>query len=216
MAVLVFIALFLSSIGYSSATYCLCKAGGSDAAYQPTIDWACANGANCGPIQENGPCYQPNNVKSHCDYAANSYFQNKGQAPDSCNFSGTATQSSTPPTTVVSGCSYPTGPGSTTPTTGGIPSTTPGTSTGIGPGTGTGVGTGTGTGTGMGGTGTGTGTGTTGSNFPGGTYSPPGFAPIGMTDPNINGSPPLLQQHSRNFLSLFLALLLPCSLVLWG
>lgn len=111
MAVLVLLALFLSLTGYSSAAYCLCKDGGSDVAYQKAIDYACGNGADCRPILQNGPCFQPNTVKAHCDYAVNSYFQNKGQTADSCNFAGTAASFPNPPTTVVAGCTYPASPG---------------------------------------------------------------------------------------------------------
>ena len=49
-------------------------------------------------IFQNGACYNPNTVKNHCDYAVNSYFQKKNQAVGSCDFSGVATQTQTPPT----------------------------------------------------------------------------------------------------------------------
>ncbi|KAJ8433210.1 hypothetical protein Cgig2_023162 [Carnegiea gigantea] len=109
-----------------SATYCVCKDGISDTLLQKTIDYACGSGADCRPILQNGPCFQPNTVKAHCDYAANSYFQNKGQAPGSC---------------VTAGCTYPTSAGqgtsySTGTTIGGTPgSTTTGifSPTGLGP-----------------------------------------------------------------------------------
>lgn len=203
MAVLVLLALFLSLTGYSSAAYCLCKDGGSDVAYQRAIDYACGNGADCRPILQNGPCFQPNTVKAHCDYAVNSYFQNKGQTADSCNFAGTATSFPNPPTTVVAGCTYPASPGQTS----GVPSTTPGTSTGTGTGTGTGIGTGTGTPTG-------TTTGLPGSTPPG-VFSPVGVSPLGSTDPNYTGSPSL-QLYPGNLFSLSVALCVPYFLVLWG
>lgn len=141
MGVLVFLALFLSLIGCSrGATYCVCKDGISDSLLQKTIDYACGSGADCHPILQNGPCFQPNTVKAHCDYAANSYFQNKGQAPGSCDFSQTATPTSSPPTGVTAGCTYPTSPGqgtsySTGTTSGGTGSTTTGifSPTGLGP-----------------------------------------------------------------------------------
>ncbi|KAH9602633.1 hypothetical protein KSS87_005118, partial [Heliosperma pusillum] len=73
MAVLVFLALFLSFTSYSSGQYCLCKPGSqAPDPYKKVIDYACGNGANCGPIQQNGPCYQPNNIQGICSYAANS------------------------------------------------------------------------------------------------------------------------------------------------
>lgn len=63
----------------------------SDQVLQKDIDYACGAGADCSPILQNGPCFNPNTIKDHCNYAVNSYFQRKGQAPGSCDFSGTAT-----------------------------------------------------------------------------------------------------------------------------
>ncbi|GAB2297137.1 hypothetical protein Dimus_031236 [Dionaea muscipula] len=137
MAVFLFLAaLLLCFNGYSSATYCLCKDGVGDSALQKSIDYACGSGADCSAILQNGGCFQPNTVKSHCDYAVNSYYQRKGQAIGSCDFSGTATLSTVLPSTVGSGCTYLASPSqvgsnATTPTTGipttGTPSTTAGT-----------------------------------------------------------------------------------------
>lgn len=64
---------------------------------QKALDYACGAGAECGPILQNGVCYNPNTVKSHCDYAVNSYFQRKGQVTGSCDFSGAATTSNVAP-----------------------------------------------------------------------------------------------------------------------
>ncbi|KHN03647.1 Glucan endo-1,3-beta-glucosidase-like protein [Glycine soja] len=164
MALLMYFVLFLALAGHSSALYCVCKDGVGDQALQKAIDYACGAGADCTPILQNGACFQPNTVKDHCNYAVNSYFQRKGQAQGSCDFSGAATPSQTPPT-AASTCVYPSSPSNagtgttatpttTTPTTGTPPTTltpttptttTPGTTTGTSPTTGTGTGTGTGT-----------------------------------------------------------------------
>ncbi|OIW02180.1 hypothetical protein TanjilG_02404 [Lupinus angustifolius] len=202
MALLVYFVLFMTLTGHSSANYCLCKDGVGEQALQKAIDYACGAGADCAPITQNGPCFQPNTIKDHCNYAVNSYFQRKGQVQGSCDFSGAATPSVTGPPTSVSSCVFPSSPSnagtstSTTPTTttpGTSPSTltpptgtTPiGTSPGTGTGTGTGMGssTGTGTGTGMGsGTGMGTGTTTGSPNVFG--ISPASSTGPGFTDPN--------------------------------
>uniref|UniRef100_A0A2P2KM05 Glucan endo-1 3-beta-glucosidase-like protein At1g69295 n=1 Tax=Rhizophora mucronata TaxID=61149 RepID=A0A2P2KM05_RHIMU len=139
MDALFYFVLFLALSGRSSATYCLCKDGAGDQALQKSIDYACGAGADCTPILQNGACYNPNTVKAHCDWAVNSYFQRKGQGAGTCDFSGTATQSANPPTTVAAGCTYPSsastsspGPttgGTTTPTTGSTTPTTGGTTT---------------------------------------------------------------------------------------
>ncbi|XP_010425144.1 PREDICTED: PLASMODESMATA CALLOSE-BINDING PROTEIN 3-like isoform X2 [Camelina sativa] len=113
--------LFLLALATSSsATYCLCRDGVGEKDLQTSIDYACGVLKDCTPIHDKGPCYQPNTVKSHCDWAVNTYFQRSGQIPGSCNFSGTATTRSNPPSTVVTGCIYPSSPGGagTTLTTG--------------------------------------------------------------------------------------------------
>ncbi|VFQ74972.1 unnamed protein product [Cuscuta campestris] len=108
--------LFLAMAAHSSATWCVCKEGVSESMLQKTLDYACGYGADCGPTHQNGPCFQPNTVKAHCSYAVNSFFQKKGQAPGTCDFSGTATVTTTDPSS--SGCAYPTS------ASGGTPSTT--------------------------------------------------------------------------------------------
>ncbi|KAG9152170.1 hypothetical protein Leryth_019715, partial [Lithospermum erythrorhizon] len=127
---------FFAIVGHSNAAYCVCKSGVPDAQLQKSIDYACANGADCTSISQSGPCYNPNTVKDHCNWAVNSYYQKKGQTALNCDFSGTATVTSSSPSQ-SSSCVYPTGSGGSvgTPTTGSPPTTgTPSTGT---PSTGT-------------------------------------------------------------------------------
>ncbi|KAF3334346.1 PLASMODESMATA CALLOSE-BINDING PROTEIN 3-like protein [Carex littledalei] len=42
----------------------------SNPTLQKTIDYACGAGTNCILIIQNGVCYNPNNIVSHCSYAA--------------------------------------------------------------------------------------------------------------------------------------------------
>lgn len=79
------------------ASYCICKDGLSDAVLQKNIDYACGAGADCSAISQGGSCFNPNTVKDHCNYAVNSYYQKKGQATGTCDFSGTAIPSASPP-----------------------------------------------------------------------------------------------------------------------
>ncbi|KAI5648297.1 hypothetical protein M9H77_34302 [Catharanthus roseus] len=97
--------LLFSMAAHSSATWCICKDGMSDAVMQKALDYACGAGADCNPTHQNGVCFNPNTVRAHCNYAVNSYFQRKGQAPGSCDFAGTATVTTTDPSTA--GCAYP-------------------------------------------------------------------------------------------------------------
>lgn len=142
---LLYAALILALAGHSSATWCVCKDGVGDTTLQKTLDYACGAGADCNPIHQNAACYNPNTLKAHCNYAVNSFFQKKGQSQGSCDFAGTASVTTSDPSTT--GCVYPasasstststspvsTTPSSTTPTTT-TPSTTvtPSTTTPVG------------------------------------------------------------------------------------
>ncbi|PIN20231.1 hypothetical protein CDL12_07079 [Handroanthus impetiginosus] len=124
MAYLVLMLLLLAMASRSCATWCVCKEGVSDSVLQKTLDYACGAGADCNPTHQNGPCFNPNTVRAHCNYAVNSYFQRNRQIPTACVFSGTATIVTSDPSTA--GCMFPatasgstgtTTPGTTTPTT---------------------------------------------------------------------------------------------------
>ncbi|KAH0864141.1 hypothetical protein HID58_081352 [Brassica napus] len=99
-------------------TWCVCREGLSEAMLQKTLDYACGAGADCGPIHQNGPCFNPNTVKSHCSYAVNSFFQKKRQSQGTCDFAGTATVSASDPSYTT--CAFPassSGSGTMTPVT---------------------------------------------------------------------------------------------------
>ncbi|POO04148.1 X8 domain containing protein [Trema orientale] len=72
-------------------TWCVAHAGVSQIDLQNALDWACGLGmADCRPIQEGGPCYEPDNLVSHASYAFNNYYQQNGNSDIACNFGGTA------------------------------------------------------------------------------------------------------------------------------
>jgi hypothetical protein len=75
----------------------VCRSDQPQAALQKTIDYACGAGADCNFIHEQGPCYNPNTVVAHCSWAANSYFQRKRGTGATCDFTGTATLTTTDP-----------------------------------------------------------------------------------------------------------------------
>ncbi|KAL2465168.1 PLASMODESMATA CALLOSE-BINDING PROTEIN 2 [Abeliophyllum distichum] len=123
MAGLVFLLLILAMATHSSARWCICKEGVSDALLQKTLDYACGNGADCRATHPNGACFNPNTVRAHCNYAVNSYFQRKAEEPSACDFSGTASITKSDPSTA--GCVYPTRTSVTTSTPPTTPSVTP-------------------------------------------------------------------------------------------
>ncbi|XP_071696347.1 PLASMODESMATA CALLOSE-BINDING PROTEIN 2-like [Rutidosis leptorrhynchoides] len=106
MAILLVFILIISMSPHSSATWCVCKKGGQDNVLQQAIDYACGNGADCTQTHKGGKCFDPDTVLDHCNYAVNSYFQNKGQSPQACVFNGAAMVVTSDPSS--NGCTYPT------------------------------------------------------------------------------------------------------------
>ena len=82
------------------------KQGVSDAQLQANLDYACGQGIDCSKIQAGGPCFDPNTVSSHAAYAMNLYYQAVGRTPGSCDFTQTATLTSTNPSKFYYSSSY--------------------------------------------------------------------------------------------------------------
>lgn len=76
------------------------KAGVSDAELQANLDYACGMGVDCTPIQPGGACFLPNTVASHASYAMNLLYQTAGGNPWNCDFSQTATLTSSNPSNI--------------------------------------------------------------------------------------------------------------------
>lgn len=71
--------------------WCVAKNNAEDAALQSAIDWACGpGGANCGPIQPGGPCYDSKDIQKTASFVFNDYFLKHGMTEDACNFDNTA------------------------------------------------------------------------------------------------------------------------------
>ncbi|XP_039054209.1 PLASMODESMATA CALLOSE-BINDING PROTEIN 3-like [Hibiscus syriacus] len=123
-SVLLSLLLLAAMTGRSMGTWCICKDGVKDTILQKTLDYACGEGADCNPIHMKGPCFNPDTVRAHCNYAVNSFFQKKGQAQGTCDFAGTATITTSDPS--YAGCPFPAtaSAGSTTTSPKTTPSTT--------------------------------------------------------------------------------------------
>lgn len=73
-------------------TWCVALPGVSQVDLQNALDWACGLGtADCGAIQDGGPCFEPDTLVSHASFAFNNYYQQNGNSDIACNFGGTAT-----------------------------------------------------------------------------------------------------------------------------
>ncbi|KAH0458325.1 hypothetical protein IEQ34_013640 [Dendrobium chrysotoxum] len=141
-ALVLFVVLVFTMTGGSDGAWCVCRQDTSDSALQKTIDYACGAGADCSPINQNGACFNPNTVKSHCSYAVNSYYQRKGQNPQACDFAGTAALTQQDPSS--NGCTYPAASSAAGTSTGNNNGAGMGTGNGASPVTGSGAGTGNG------------------------------------------------------------------------
>ncbi|KAL5839140.1 hypothetical protein ACOSQ4_011748 [Xanthoceras sorbifolium] len=87
-------------------TWCVAKNETSGNVLQSNLDFACSQAqVDCGPIQHGAPCFVPDNLINHASYAMNSYFQNYGKTPESCDFRGSGIIVTLDPSR--GGCTYP-------------------------------------------------------------------------------------------------------------
>ncbi|PPS17423.1 hypothetical protein GOBAR_AA03143 [Gossypium barbadense] len=117
---LFFLSLLLTTFSVADgASWCVARSDASNQALQTALDYACASGADCTPLQSDGLCFLPNTIQAHASYAFNSYYQRRAMAPGSCDFAGTATVAKTDPSFLSYEISSTAGglPTPTTPTT---------------------------------------------------------------------------------------------------
>ncbi|KAI4307656.1 hypothetical protein L6164_030821 [Bauhinia variegata] len=82
----------------TNQTYCIAKDGADPKMLQAALDWACGPGkVDCDPLLQGNPCYEPDNVIAHANYAFDTYYHKMGKSPESCDFNGVATISTTDP-----------------------------------------------------------------------------------------------------------------------
>ncbi|CAL0334827.1 unnamed protein product [Lupinus luteus] len=82
----------------TNQTYCIAKDGADPKMLQAGIDWACGAGkVDCSPLLQGQPCYEPDNVIAHANYAFDTYYHQMGKSPESCDFNEMATISTTDP-----------------------------------------------------------------------------------------------------------------------
>ncbi|KAH9617645.1 hypothetical protein KSS87_012241 [Heliosperma pusillum] len=113
-------------IGVVEGLWCVARSDATDTVLQSGLDYACAAGADCTPLQQSGLCFLPNTLQAHASYAYNSFFQRNNGATGSCEFSGSATLAKTDPS--YGACVYPSSPstaGNMPTTTGTTPTTNP-------------------------------------------------------------------------------------------
>lgn len=89
----------------ASSVWCVPKTGVSDAQLQANLDYACSQGIDCTPIQPGGACFEPNTVAAHAAYAMNLLYQSSGKNSWNCDFTQTATLTSSNPS--YNACTFP-------------------------------------------------------------------------------------------------------------
>jgi len=86
------------SLATGSGMFCVAMQGADPAALQAGLNWACGPGhADCTAIQPGGPCYKQNNLQALASYAYNDYYQRSAKTSTTCDFNGTATTTTTDP-----------------------------------------------------------------------------------------------------------------------
>lgn len=78
--------------------WCVAKNNAEDSSLQTAIEWACGQGgADCGPIQQGGPCNDPTDIQKMASYVFNNYYLKNGLADEACNFNNNAALTSINP-----------------------------------------------------------------------------------------------------------------------
>ncbi|KAF5446937.1 hypothetical protein F2P56_032531 [Juglans regia] len=91
--------------GDSGRKWCVPKTNATDEALQANIDYVCSKGVDCKSIQEGGPCFNPNTVRSHASYAMNAYYQAFGRHDIDCDFNHSGVLTASDPSYQT--CTYP-------------------------------------------------------------------------------------------------------------
>lgn len=82
----------------TNQTYCVAKDSADPKMLQAALDWACGPGkVDCSPLLQGEPCYEPDNVVSHANYAFDTYYHRMAMAPGTCYFNGVATITTSDP-----------------------------------------------------------------------------------------------------------------------
>ncbi|XP_015956741.1 glucan endo-1,3-beta-glucosidase 2 [Arachis duranensis] len=82
----------------TNQTYCVAKDDADPKMLQAGIDWACGPGkVDCSPLLQGQPCYEPDNVGAHANYAFDTYYHLMGRSSEACNFNQMATISTSNP-----------------------------------------------------------------------------------------------------------------------
>ncbi|MED6207609.1 hypothetical protein PIB30_037306 [Stylosanthes scabra] len=74
----------------TEAEWCVARFDASEKDLQQGLDYACLIGADCDAIQDGGPCFYPDNLRDHANYAYDTYWKKDNRDPSSCDFGGTA------------------------------------------------------------------------------------------------------------------------------
>ncbi|KAL7611662.1 hypothetical protein Lser_V15G06898 [Lactuca serriola] len=79
-------------------SHCVAMEGADKKMLQAALDWACGPGkVNCSALLQGQPCYEPDNVVSHANFAFDTYYHMMGRGEGTCDFNGVATLTSTDP-----------------------------------------------------------------------------------------------------------------------
>ncbi|KAK2406126.1 hypothetical protein P8452_68488 [Trifolium repens] len=91
---------------YKGKAWCVVAEGANKTAVVEALSFACSQGnQTCDSIQPGKPCFKPDSVVDHANYAFSSYWAQFRHLGGTCNFNGLATQIAKDPS--YGSCKYP-------------------------------------------------------------------------------------------------------------
>ncbi|QCE04952.1 histidine kinase 2/3/4 [Vigna unguiculata] len=94
------------AMDYKGKAWCVVAEGANVTEVAVALSYACSQGnGTCDPIQPGNPCYKPDSVTGHADYAFSAYWAQFRRVGGTCNFNGLATQTAKDPS--YGSCKFP-------------------------------------------------------------------------------------------------------------
>ncbi|MED6187048.1 hypothetical protein PIB30_072679 [Stylosanthes scabra] len=90
LTIAIYTIVVTTNVPTTEAIWCLAKSNATEYDLLQGLVYACLIGADCDAIKAGGPCFLPDSLLNHANYAYDSYWKKDNRDPSTCDFNGTA------------------------------------------------------------------------------------------------------------------------------